>query len=91
LFSSSIYSSFSSVRYSRLGRTRARLGYIGPPDTFQDEDKVSFDENYMACDLVINWAAESLVLCFIHAVTGMLNSMPFYPMHPYTTRHVAPR
>jgi hypothetical protein len=37
---------------------------------FTDEDKVSFDEDYMACDLVINWAAEGLVLCFIHAVVG---------------------
>jgi len=50
---------------------RARLGYTGEREKFADEDKVSFDEDYMACDLVINWAAEGLVLCFIHAVVGM--------------------
>ncbi|KAF8526027.1 hypothetical protein BU17DRAFT_62559 [Hysterangium stoloniferum] len=71
LESRTLHGSVTRVRYSRLGRTRTRLGYTGPPDTFQDEDKVSFDENYMACDLVINWAAEGLVLCFIHAVTDM--------------------
>jgi len=29
------------------------------------------DQNYMAVDIVINWAAEGLVLCFIHAVADM--------------------
>jgi hypothetical protein len=29
------------------------------------------DSNYMAVDIVINWAAEGLVLCFIHAVVDL--------------------
>ncbi|KAF8518198.1 hypothetical protein JB92DRAFT_2903838 [Gautieria morchelliformis] len=71
LESRTLHGSVTRVRYSRLGRTRARLGYTGVHNKFTDEDKVSFDEDYMACDLVINWAAEGLVLCFIHAVVDM--------------------
>ncbi|KAF8583851.1 hypothetical protein K439DRAFT_1661083 [Ramaria rubella] len=71
LESRTLHGSVTRVRYSRLGRVRARLGYTGVYDKFTDEDKVSFDEDYMACDLVINWAAEGLVLCFIHAAVDM--------------------
>lgn len=29
------------------------------------------DSNYMAVDIVINWVADDLVLCFIHAVVDL--------------------
>lgn len=42
------------------------LGYDGP---LSDPHiaRVSLDPNYMVVDIVTNWAAEGLVLCFIHA------------------------
>ncbi|GJJ08444.1 hypothetical protein Clacol_002660 [Clathrus columnatus] len=63
--------SSASVRYSRLGRTRVRLGFTEAANTLPEEEKVLTDDSYMACDLVINWAADNLVLCFIHAVVDM--------------------
>jgi hypothetical protein len=55
------------VRYSRLSRVRRQLGYEGPAPPWTDADKIALDSNYMAVDIVINWAADGLVLCFIHA------------------------
>lgn len=63
-----------SVRYSRLSSIRRQLGYQGPGPDWVDADKISLDKNYLAVDLVINWAADGLVLCFIHAVVD-LNSI----------------
>ncbi|KIJ51338.1 hypothetical protein M422DRAFT_26755 [Sphaerobolus stellatus SS14] len=71
LESRTLHGSVTRVRFSRLGRLRARLGYMGVREKFADEDKVSFDKDYLACDLVINWVAEGLVLCFIHAVVDL--------------------
>ncbi|KAF8199577.1 hypothetical protein BJ912DRAFT_1129641 [Pholiota molesta] len=34
-------------------------------------EKISIDKDYMAVDIVINWAAEDLVLCFIHATVDL--------------------
>lgn len=59
------------MRYSRLSRVRRQLGYQGPGTSWQDADKISVDANYMAVDIVINWAAEGVVLCFIHAVVDL--------------------
>lgn len=47
------------------------LGYEGPPPPWTDAEKIALDSNYMAVDIVINWAAEGLVLCFIHAVVDL--------------------
>lgn len=79
LQSRTLHGSVTRVRYSRLARTRARLGFSGVHLAFPDEDKVSFDDDYMACDLVINWAAEGLVLCFIHAIVGPFNLIFLLP------------
>jgi hypothetical protein len=38
---------------------------------WMDAEKIAVDSNYMAVDIVINWAAEGLVLCFIHAVVDL--------------------
>lgn len=59
------------VRYSRLSRVRRLLGYQGPGPDWSDADKISLDDNYMAVDIVINWAADGVVLCFIHAVVDI--------------------
>ena len=59
------------MRFSRLSRVRRELGFRGTPATFPDVEKVALDHNYMAVDIVINWAAEGLVLCFIHAVVDI--------------------
>ena len=59
------------MRFSRLSRIRRELGFRGVPATFPDVDKVTLDQNYLAVDIVINWAAEGLVLCFIHAVVDI--------------------
>lgn len=62
---------FPRVRFSRLSRVRRELGFRGTPATFPDVEKIALDQNYMAVDIVINWAAEGLVLCFIHAVADI--------------------
>lgn len=59
------------MRYSRLSRVRRLLGYQGPPHFWPDGDKIAVDSNYMALDLVINWAADDLVLCFLHAAVDL--------------------
>jgi hypothetical protein len=59
------------VRYCRLSRIRRILGHQGPSHPWPDGDKVSVDAYYMVVDIVINWAAEGLVLCFIHAVVDL--------------------
>lgn len=56
-----------SVRFSRLSKVRKQLGYNGPQNSWPEADKVSLDKDYMAVDIVTNWAADGLVLCFIHA------------------------
>lgn len=61
----------SSVRFSRLSKVRRDLGYDGPVHPWADADKIALDDNYMAVDIVINWAAEGLVLCFIHATADL--------------------
>lgn len=60
-----------SVRFSRLSKVRRQLGYTGPLPPWSDAEKISVDANYMAVDIVINWAAEGLVLCFIHATVDL--------------------
>jgi len=61
----------SSVRFSRLSNVRRQLGYEGPPPTWSESEKIALDKDYMAVDIVINWAAEGLVLCFIHAIVDL--------------------
>ncbi|OAX41181.1 hypothetical protein K503DRAFT_686000 [Rhizopogon vinicolor AM-OR11-026] len=66
-----MHGSVTRVRYCRLSRIRRILGHQGPSQPWPDGDKVSVDANYMVVDIVINWAAEGLVLCFIHAVVDL--------------------
>ncbi|KAJ7739776.1 hypothetical protein DFH07DRAFT_839874 [Mycena maculata] len=71
LESRTLHGSVTRVRFSRLSRVRRELGYQGPPSSWSDADKISLDSNYMAVDIVINWAAEGVVLCFIHAIVDL--------------------
>ncbi|THH02800.1 hypothetical protein EW026_g114 [Hermanssonia centrifuga] len=47
------------------------LNVLGPAPQWSDGDKIAVDSNYMAVDIVINWAADGVVLCFIHAVVDL--------------------
>ncbi len=53
------------------------LGFVPSPETpayppnFPAE-RIAIDANYMAVDIVINWVAEGVVLCFIHAVVDIM-------------------
>ncbi|PCH42252.1 hypothetical protein WOLCODRAFT_120211 [Wolfiporia cocos MD-104 SS10] len=71
LESRTLHGSVTRVRYSRLARVRRQLGYTGPEEEWPDAKKVCFDEDYMGMDVVINWASDGLVLCFMHAVTDL--------------------
>ena len=55
------------MRFARLSRVRRQLGCQDPINLWAEADKIAVDKDYMAVDIVINWAAEGLVLCFIHA------------------------
>jgi hypothetical protein len=59
----------ASVRYARLSRIRAILG-CDSPEVFPDAHIVTEDEHYIACDVVINWVSDNVVLCFLHAIIG---------------------
>lgn len=65
-----------SVRYCRLSRVRSLLGHVPSasnppyPSTFPAE-RIAIDSHYMAVDIVINWVAEGVVLCFLHAVVDI--------------------
>ncbi|KAG6332757.1 hypothetical protein ID866_6331 [Astraeus odoratus] len=63
-----MHGSVTRVRYCRLSRVRRMLGYADQSPSWSDAAKAASDEYYMAVDIVISWAAEGLVLCFIHAV-----------------------
>ena len=67
----SCLSPVARMRYSRLSRVRRILGHQGPAHFWPDADKIAVDSNYMALDLVINWAADDLVLCFLHAAVDL--------------------
>ncbi|TDL25453.1 hypothetical protein BD410DRAFT_784439 [Rickenella mellea] len=72
-----LHGTVTRVRFCRLSRVRRLLGWqpsssapLYPP-SFPAE-RIAIDGNYMAVDIVINWAAEGIVLCFIHAVVDLL-------------------
>ncbi|OSD06313.1 hypothetical protein PYCCODRAFT_1383241 [Trametes coccinea BRFM310] len=71
LESKTLHGSVTRVRYCRLSRVRRLLGYTGPAPEWSDADKIAVDSNYMAVDIVINYAADNLVLCFHHAVVDL--------------------
>ncbi|TFL03974.1 hypothetical protein BDV98DRAFT_563343 [Pterulicium gracile] len=71
LQSRTLHGSVTRVRFSRLSSIRRQLGHSGAPFNWPDAEKVALDSNYMAVDIVINWAAEGLVLCFIHAIVDL--------------------
>lgn len=54
-----------------MSRVRRQLGYQGPIEEWSDARKIAVDSNYMAVDIVINWAADGIVLCFMHAVVDL--------------------
>ncbi|KAK2462978.1 hypothetical protein APHAL10511_005030 [Amanita phalloides] len=61
-----MHGSITRIRFSRLSRIRRLLGYDGPWSD-PHADRASLDQHYMVVDIVTNWAADGLVLCFIHA------------------------
>ncbi|KAH7341673.1 hypothetical protein B0J17DRAFT_268063 [Rhizoctonia solani] len=67
LDSRTLHGSVTRVRYARLSRIRAILG-CNTPDPFPDADLVTVDDHYIACDVVINWVSDNVVLCFLHAI-----------------------
>ncbi|GAB1525103.1 hypothetical protein RhiTH_008260 [Rhizoctonia solani] len=69
LDSRTLHGSVTRVRYARLSRIRAILG-CNAPDPFPDADLVTVDDHYIACDVVINWVSDNVVLCFLHAIVG---------------------
>ncbi|KAJ7650326.1 hypothetical protein FB45DRAFT_986420 [Roridomyces roridus] len=71
LESRTLHGSVTRVRFSRLSRVRRELGFQGPALSWEGSDKVGLDANYMSVDIVINWAAEGVVLCFIHAIVDL--------------------
>ncbi|THV03223.1 hypothetical protein K435DRAFT_775111 [Dendrothele bispora CBS 962.96] len=71
LASKNFHGSITRTRFCRLSRVRRQLGHNGPPPSFPSAEKVSLDANYMAVDIVLNYAAEGLVLCFIHATADI--------------------
>ncbi|TRM65125.1 hypothetical protein BD626DRAFT_567963 [Schizophyllum amplum] len=77
LDSRTLHGSVTRVRFSRLSYVRRQLGHTGagsgsaPGAQWDGAEKVSYDSDYMAVDIVINWAAEGLVLCFIHAIVDL--------------------
>ncbi|KAI0635659.1 hypothetical protein C8Q77DRAFT_1216264 [Trametes polyzona] len=71
LDSRTLHGSVTRVRYSRLSRIRRLLGYNGPAPEWPEAGKIAVDANYMAVDIVINYAADGLVLCFHHAVVDL--------------------
>ncbi|KZT22369.1 hypothetical protein NEOLEDRAFT_1097775 [Neolentinus lepideus HHB14362 ss-1] len=71
LDSRTLHGSVTRVRYSRLSSVRRQLGASDHVTSWTDAEKIAVDQNYMAVDIVINWAAEGLVLCFMHAVVDL--------------------
>ncbi|CAE6461651.1 unnamed protein product [Rhizoctonia solani] len=69
LDSRTLHGSVTRVRYARLSRIREILG-CNAPDPFPDADLVTVDDHYIACDVVINWVSDNVVLCFLHAIVG---------------------
>lgn len=66
-----INGSVTKVRFLRLSKIREQFG--APKDalgTYPNQMKIAVDENYLQTDLVLNWVAEGVVLCFIHATVG---------------------
>lgn len=63
-----------SVRYCRLSRVRRLLGWsdssLPYPPNFPAE-RIAVDSDYMAVYLVVNYVANGMVLCFIHAVVDI--------------------
>ncbi|KAF5342658.1 hypothetical protein D9611_001541 [Ephemerocybe angulata] len=71
LNSKTLHGTVTRVRFSRLSKVRRDLGYKGPIDSWSEADKVALDDEYMAVEIVINWVADGLVLCFIHATVDL--------------------
>ncbi|KAL4064525.1 hypothetical protein J3A83DRAFT_4101177 [Scleroderma citrinum] len=65
------HGSVTRVRYCRLSRVRRLLGYSAQSPSWNDTDRITANDYYMPVDIVISWAAEGLVLCFIHAVDDL--------------------
>lgn len=64
LESKTLHGSVTRVRFSSINKIRTDLGAAAWPEPFQ----VGTDKDFIQTDLVINLAADGLVLCFMHAV-----------------------
>lgn len=67
-------SSETRAKYLRLSQIRVLLGAT-VKETFPHAAQVGYDKDYLPCDLVLNWVADNLVLCFIHAVIGTFETL----------------
>lgn len=61
---------YNRVKYLRLSQIRVVLG-AEVKETFPHAAQVGYDKDYLPCDLVVNWVANNLALCFIHAIVGV--------------------
>ncbi|KAH6908996.1 hypothetical protein BKA70DRAFT_1561909 [Coprinopsis sp. MPI-PUGE-AT-0042] len=71
LESKALHGSVARVRFSRLQSVRRRLGFQESSVSWTGDDRITPDHDYLPVDIVINWAAEGLVLCFIHACVDL--------------------
>ncbi|KAF9069258.1 hypothetical protein BDP27DRAFT_1447845 [Rhodocollybia butyracea] len=65
LESKTLNGSITRVHFSTISRIRRVLDHNIPPPSFTSAADTASE--FMVADIVINWAAEGLVLCFIHA------------------------
>lgn len=86
------------VRFLRLSTIRQEFGAASEVlGTYPKQLEVAFDKNYITSDLVINWVAEGVVLCFIHAIVGKEGGLSGFSLwHStefilYAHRHVGTR
>ncbi|KAF5367429.1 hypothetical protein D9758_003673 [Tetrapyrgos nigripes] len=63
--------SITRASFCRLSCVRRMLGHDGPTAHVPSAQKFTLDENYMAVNIVLNYAAEGLVLCFLHAAADI--------------------
>ena len=67
LDSKTLHGSVTRVRFSSLTKIRREMGCL----PWTNPKSVGVDKDYIPVDLVINWAADGLVLCFLHAVVDV--------------------
>ncbi|KAF9514547.1 hypothetical protein BS47DRAFT_858055 [Hydnum rufescens UP504] len=65
-----LHGTVTRVKYMRASYLRVLLG-ASTRDSFPHAKEIGFNDEYLPCDIVINWVAENLVLCFLHAIIDL--------------------